>query len=322
MPSASLHLTHVELLAEASQLNGIFQEALRQELTYARLGAVFHDLPFYTNIVTMTLGYWLEMPAEYCPFAQKMHRYHPDQFAWHFLKAAALREGGLSRNQRLALLGGFLAHIALDLELHPLVNWCARRDSMLQGGHESHHHRLTEKYHSLFFHRELSGHDIIGTPSFFTQKTKIFDRPPFFRLNLAVPAVQWSAETLSGFYQEAAPSMRQFASWVRSFRHFALLVSSPMAKRNSGRLGNDENRRWYYEDDEFSFRKFWERGFQRSIELLNLAGSVIEQASWSDEACAAFLSGANISDLSYPPEHHLPPLPQADPELVGYQLTA
>jgi len=85
MPSATLHITHVELLSQDPLLPRPFREAMTQELTCARLGAVLVDLPFYTNIVKMMLGYWLEMPAEMCPFAQVMHRYHPDLFTWHFL---------------------------------------------------------------------------------------------------------------------------------------------------------------------------------------------------------------------------------------------
>src|SRR5512143_2445908 len=109
MPSATLHLTHAEMLAHEPAVPAALREAMQEELTFARLGAVFPDLPFYTNIVTMMLGYWLEMPAETCPFAQKMHRYHPDEFAWHFLTEAG-KDRLLTRDQRLAIMGGFFSH--------------------------------------------------------------------------------------------------------------------------------------------------------------------------------------------------------------------
>lgn len=307
MPSAALHLTHVELLAKDSAIHLGLRQALQQELVYAHLGAIFPDLPFYTNIVTMMLGYWLEMPAEQCPFAQKLHRFHPDLFAWHFLTESR-KDHILTRSQRLAILGGFFAHVALDIELHPLVNWCSRRDVMLRGGHESHHHRLTEKYHSLFFHLDLQGRDAIGTPHFFAEKSRLIEHPLFFRLHLDLPVVRWATDLLAGFFHESAPNMKQFARWLRTFRHFSLMVSLPAADRNGKRLGTNENRHHYFENEIFSFRDFWNRGYQRSCQLLNLAYEIFEAGEDSASSREAFLQAANIQDLAYPPEHHLPPL--------------
>jgi hypothetical protein len=308
MPSATLHITHAELLSQDPLLPRPFREAMTQELTCARLGAVLVDLPFYTNIVKMMLGYWLEMPAEMCPFAQVMHRYHPDLFTWHFLQEVH-RDSVLPRRQRLAVLGGFLSHVALDLELHGLVNWCARRDVILSGGNESHQHRLAEKYQSLFFHRALRGQDIIGSRRVFTETTRIVDHPSFFRVHPEPPLIRWASEMLGGFFHEAAPSMRQFAAWVRAFRHFGFMVSLPPAGRNSLRLGNDHNRERYFENADFSFMEHYQRGYRRSLELANLAHEVLAEGDFSDARRNAFLREAKIGNLADPPELGLPALP-------------
>ena len=308
MPAAAMHLTHAELLTQEGALPSPLREAMARELVYARLGAVLPDLPFYTNIVTMMLGYWLEMPAENCPFAQKMHRYHPDLFAWHFLTEAR-KERLLTRDQRLAIMGGFFSHFALDLELHPLVNWCARRDVIRYGGHESHHHRLAEKYHSLFFHRELQGDDAIGVRRFFTEKTVIVEKPPFFRLHHEMPVARWATDLLSGFFQDA-PGMRQFAAWIRSFRHFGFMVSLPWVHGNAQRLGTDANRERYYVNGEFDFHDHFKDGYDRSIKLLTLAYDAFEAGDESEEARNRFLAAADISDLAYPcTTRSLPALP-------------
>jgi len=309
MPSATLHLTHVELLSRDPGLAAPLGQALQQELTCARLGAVLVDLPFYTNIVKMMLGYALEMPAENCPFAQQMHRYHPDLFSWHFLREAE-RGHALSREQRLAIMGGFFSHVALDLELHALVNWCARRDLILLGGVESHHHRLAEKYQSLFFHRELQGKDIIGSPRVFTETTRIVDHPAFFRLHPEQPVVRWCTELLAGFFHESAPSMRQFAHWVRCFRHFGFMVSLPPARGNSERLGNDDNRQRYFENADFSFMEHYRRAYGRSLGLMNLAYSFFDAADFSEERERSFLRQARITNLAEPPGFDLPALPE------------
>jgi hypothetical protein len=318
MPGATLHITHAELLSEDPAVPARLRQAMQRELTHAKFGAVFPDIPFYTNIVTMMLGYWLEMPAEYCPFAQNLHRYHPDLFAWHFLGWSLKTDDRVSEDQRLAILAGYFSHLALDLELHPLVNWCARRDLMLHGGHESHHHRLTEKYHSLFFHCDLQGSDPHGTVYYFREKSRIVEHAPFFRINPALPVVRWSTDLLAGFYHESAPSMRQFASWLRAFRHFGFMVSLPMAQSNSQRLGTNANRRRYYENGDFRFIDYWERGYRRSLRLLELVEEIRTGADLSDAARERFLRIARIDDLSYPPSASLPPLPtpQGERELV------
>jgi hypothetical protein len=309
MPAATLHITHAELLSHDAGLAEPLRLAMERELTCTRLGSVLVDLPFYTNIVKMMLGYWLEMPAENCPFAQKMHRYHPDLFTWHFLKEAR-KEAPLSHESRLAVVAGFLSHLALDLEIHPLVNWCARRDVILCGGNESHHHRLTEKYQSLFFHCELQGHDIIGTRRVFTETTRIVDHAAFFRVNPEPPVVRWCTDLLAGFFHESAPSMRQFARWIRAFRHFGFMVSLPWARQNSEKLGNPANRERYFENAEFSFMEHYERAYRRSIELMNLGFEVYERGDFSDEQRDLFLSRARICNLAEPPEFgRLPSLP-------------
>ena len=295
---------------------------MQRELTYAKFGAVFPDIPFYTNIVTMMLGYWLEMPAENCPFAQKMHRWHPDLFAWHFLRETHNEHDRLTEAQRLAVLAGFFSHVALDLEMHPLVNWCARRDVLLHGGHESHHHRLTEKYHSLFFHRELQGSDPHGTVYYFREKSRIVEHAPFLRINPGLPVVRWSTDLLAGFFHEGAPSMRQFASWLRAFRHFGFMVSLPWAQSNSQRLGTDATRRRYYENDDFRFIDFWDRGYQRTLRMLDLVWQVYESADFSEAARERFLRATRIVDFSYPPSTCLPPLPEPQEEReLRYGLT-
>lgn len=310
MPGASLHLTHSELLAEETRLPATLRQAMSEEITYTRLGAVFPDLPFYTNIVAMMLNYWLEMPAENCPLGWQMHRYNPQLFAWHFL-ASTKREHILDEKKRLALLGGFFSHVALDLEIHPLVNWISRRDAQNNGGHESHHHRLVEKYQSLFFHRDFEGRDILGRSRFFLERAYVTEKPPFFRLNLDQPIVHWSTDMLRGYFLEAGPTSQQFAHHLRAFRHFTFMVSLPPLRKNSDKLGTPAARQHYYECEEFSFPQYWQYGYERSVQLLSLAYEFYANGDFSEERRDYFLEAAQISDLSYPPDKYgLPVLPE------------
>src|SRR5262249_11541133 len=152
-------------------------------------------------------------------------------------------EGPLTRDERLALMAGLISHAALDLTLHPLVNYCARRDTEAFGGHESVHHRLTEKDHALFFHLERLGADPIGTPEFrrLTQVVKAV--PPLFGpARVEQPLLGFMQDAYRGVYGDA-PDSATWAGWVRSFRHFGVLAALPIARKNSAKRAGDASLR-------------------------------------------------------------------------------
>src|ERR1700761_8508598 len=153
MPAPQFHLTFGQLVQDQQTIHPALRRACANEPVYVRLGSIFHDLPYYGNMLAEAVRYGLGSPALDEPWAYRMHSVRPDRFVASFIRAAATAPG-LTREEGLALVGGLISHAALDLTLHPLVNYCARRDTALHGGHESVHHRMTEKYHALFFHRE------------------------------------------------------------------------------------------------------------------------------------------------------------------------
>ena len=128
--------------------------ACAAEPTYTRLGAIFHDLPYYyAPMVFEAVRYGLRAPALDEPWGYRMHSMHPERLVVSFLRAV-IQEPELRDDERHALAAGLLSHCSIDLAMHPLVNYCARRDTLRFGGHESTHHRMTEKFHALFFHLE------------------------------------------------------------------------------------------------------------------------------------------------------------------------
>jgi hypothetical protein len=306
MPGATLHLTHVDLLGSDPAAAPLLGQAMARQPVAARLGGLVIDLPFYTSFPRMMLGYWLQMPAEHCAYGAQLHSHHPGRLAWRFVCRAA-RENGLPRDQRLALLGGFLAHAALDQELHPLINWCAQRDLERHGGHESHHHRLAEKYQSLFFHQELLGGDPIGTPELYRRRSLILRRPSLIWPREGDPALRWLADLLALHLPGWGPGPRQLALRVRAFRQFILAVSAPWARVNSRNKATAENRLRYYDNPDFAFFDHWRRGYRRSLELLDLAARVLREGDLSEGSRRAFLRRASITDLASPPAPSLPP---------------
>src|SRR5207244_5892183 len=136
MPAPQFHLTFGELVANHPQIDSAVRAAALADPTYTHLGAIFHDLPYYGNMLGEIARYAFRRPAIDAPWAYRMHCIRPERFAASFVRSARLAVG-LTESERLALLAGLFSHCALDLTLHPLVNYCARRDTALLGGHES-----------------------------------------------------------------------------------------------------------------------------------------------------------------------------------------
>ncbi|HJZ84675.1 MAG TPA: hypothetical protein VKN99_05860 [Polyangia bacterium] len=316
MPAPQLHLTFGETLGRETQLADEMRLAAGAEDRYVRLGAIFHDLPYYGNMALMAVRYGLRRPAEESYWGTKVHYDRPDVFLAHFVSTARTLEAPFTRSERLAIVAGFCSHVALDLSLHPLVNYIARRDTHELGGAESHHHRLSEKYHALFYHLDSRGRDLLGSREI-REKTRVTKRSSLL-IRAAESSVVDLAVTAYRSMWNDSPSRKQFAGWVRSFAQFGRMVGGPMALRNSLRLRTPGNRAHYFHCREFNFYDFWEAGRARGIKIANRAFEYFEHADFSPEAQARFVAdvafdGSLAEPLGlYGPA--LPKLPALPPE--------
>jgi hypothetical protein len=308
MPAPQLHLTFGELVARHPGVAPEVRRAVENEPAYTHLGSIFHDLPYYGNMLAEAIRYGLRRPAIDAPWAYRMHCIRPDRFVASYIRSARLTPG-LERPERLALVAGLLSHCALDLTLHPLVNYCARRDTALLGGHETVHHRLTEKYHALFFHLARFGEDVIGRRDF-ALKTRVVKRGSFSQNTAEPQIVAFMQEAYRGAYGNA-PSADLWTGWVRSFRHFGILVSSRIAARNSQKKRRDERlvSRYFRSEGEFDFDRFYVHSERRLAELVNLAFAYFEAGDFSPAAEDAFCAAAHIDNLADPDGIGLPALP-------------
>lgn len=308
MPAPQFHLTFGEQIAHHPGIAPEMRRAVADEPVYTHLGSIFHDLPYYGNMVAEALRYAARRPAIDCPWAYRMHCIRPDRFIASYVRSARLTPG-LTRPERLALVGGILSHCALDLTLHPLVNYCARRDTALHGGHETHHHRLTEKHHALFFHIERFGEDIIGQPDFYL-KTRVVKRTSLARANAEPNLIAFMQEAYRGAYGNA-PTGKMWSGWVRSFRHFGLMVGNKFAAANSKKVRRDERLLdRYYRSEAFDFDAFYVHSERRLAELVNLAFHYFETADFSPAAEERFCVLAHIDNLADPDGLGLPMLPE------------
>ena len=312
MPAPQLHLTFGSLVKDQPGIHSELRRACAAEPVYVRLGSIFHDLPYYGNMLAEAIRYGLGSPALDEPWAYRMHSVRSDRFVASYIRAAATTAGPLTRDERLALVGGLISHAALDLTLHPLVNYCARRDTERFGGHESGHQRLTEKYQALLFHQERLGYDPIGTRAF-REQTRVVKDGSIVRARVEWPILGFMRDAYVGVYGDA-PEGQTWAGWVRSFRHFGLLVSMPIAQQNSAlRLKDPELRPRYFENDVFRFWEFYAHSERRVTELGNLAYAYFDAGDFSRAAEDAFVRAARIDDLAEPGLHY----PELLAELPG-----
>lgn len=298
MPAPQLHLSFGLSIANDERVPARIRQACRREPTYVRLGSIVHDLPYYGNMMVEAIRYGLGSPAVDEPWAYRMHSVEPARFVASYIRAAHETPGFLP-DERLALVAGLVSHAALDLALHPLVNYCARRDARELGGHESMHHRVTEKYHALFFHVDRLGEDPIGTAEFrrWTNITKAGSAVSA-RVEPALQA--FIADAYRGAYGDA-PERQQWCNWVRSFRHFGLLVGMPIAARNSHVMRHDiRTRLRYFENAVFDFWAFYAGAERRLAHLTQLALDYFDAADFSPAAEAAFVAASGIDDLAEP----------------------
>jgi hypothetical protein len=286
--------------------------AVAREPRYTRLGAIVHDLSYYGNMLAETARYFLRAAPLDAPWGYRMHSVQPARFVASFI-AAAGNVQGLTADERLALTGGILSHCALDLALHPLVNYIARRDTDELGGHEAVRHRFAEKYHALFFHKERLGADPIGTPTIleWTDVTKEGTRTQA-RVEAPIAALIDRAYRVA---YGGAPSTTTWARWVRSFRQFGKLASGPIARWDSAKLLGPRHapalRARYVENDVFSLYEFYAQAERKLVALTQTGAAFLDAGDFSLDGIEQLTAALGFDDLAEPADDPtLPALPR------------
>jgi hypothetical protein len=288
MPAPQLHLTFAEELPHETGLADELRVAAEHEPRYLRLGAIFHDLPYYGNMPLMALRYSLRRPAEPSVWGHRIHYDRPDEFLACFVATAREFPGPVTRAERLALIAGLCSHAALDLSLHPLVNHIARREVARKGGAESHHHRVTEQYHALFYHVDARGRDVIGTREMH-DKTKVTKRSSIVRRAAEPALVDLALASYRAMWGEA-PRRAEWTGWVRSFAQFGVLVGGWLSRQNSLKLRTPANRALYFQSREFDFYDFMAVARRRLVGIANRAHAYFDGGDFAGAARARFIA--------------------------------
>lgn len=312
MPAPQLHLSFGMQVAHVDGVPTAMRNAVARESGYARLGAIVHDLSYYGNMLAETARYFLRAAPLDAPWGYRMHSVQPARFVASFIAAAGTVQG-LTPDERLALTGGILSHCALDLALHPLVNYIARRDTDELGGHEAVRHRFAEKYHALFFHAERLGGDPIGTPTIraWTEVTKEGTRR-HARVEAPIAALIDRAYRVA---YGGAPPTSTWARWVRNFRQFGKLASGPIANWDSKKLLGPRHapalRARYVENEVFSLYDYYAQAEVKLVRLTQTGAAFLDAGDFSLDGIEALTAALGFTDLAEPTDDPtLPALPR------------
>jgi len=226
MPVEAIHISaYLDSLTASSAGHALRQGQLRE---LGRLGCLAIDLPYFEHFPLGVARYLLKRPTAQSSWGELLHKGKPAQGALAMLALARAHRGqGRAREAErvLALLLGFVSHLAVDRSLHPLVNRMARERARRLGRDVLHHHTEVEKFHSVLFHEERLGFDFMGRHE--------------LREHIAVDsdAIHRDADLRAAYVAALSatcgepPGGELLRQWARGYQQYVWLVSSPVGKR-------------------------------------------------------------------------------------------
>ena len=285
MPSLLLHLTAIErLAANPGGLPEDFARALAEDLAYARFGAALPDLPLCEGIRGGLNACFSD--RDWPLFARLYHERAPVGMG---LKMAELVAAGalVGTEAGLALLAGYFTHLSLDRTLYPLVDRLVMHHRR-RGEHALSAYREIEWTQTLFYLRELTGADLMGSPrlreKFQVTKSaglpvKGIGRGIYELVRLA------SQETL-----QQAPTKGQVDGWVRGLYLAGLYLSSPVGRMKALPAWSQLSFQELYRNDTFDFAAEVDKAVEQTRGVLRHLVAYMSKGIFTPRARARFLA--------------------------------
>lgn len=225
MPVEAIHISaYVDSILASSAPAALRHGALHE---LGRLGALVIDFPYFDRFPLGVARYLLKRPTAQSSWGDRLHHGKPVGGALSMLASArALSAAGRQQDadRVLALLLGYVSHLAVDRSMHPLVNRIARERAKRLGRDVGHHHTEVEKFHSVLFHEERLGFDFMGRREL--RKHIEVDGQALRRDGSLRDAYVAAMTRVCG----EAPSTALIARWTRGYGQYVALVSSPVGK--------------------------------------------------------------------------------------------
>ncbi|MBI4509352.1 MAG: hypothetical protein HY698_06925 [Deltaproteobacteria bacterium] len=263
----------------------------------ARLGAVLVDLPYFNRFPLAVARYFVNLPQAKSTWGAIFHRQAP-ALVGRSLLTLARDEGALRGSPEgellLALALGYHSHVALDTQVHPLVNALARPRAAALGRPEMSEHHDVEKYQSIFFHEDRFGREFMGT----SDLTRYISIDSALLMRLA-PLINRALRVSLA----REPKRAEWRRWARGYGQYGWTLGSALGRAFAPAEAKIEWRPRVY--TAVDFPRHMEAATQRSRGYLDAAWSYV--IGDADEAALGqvVLEGC-IDD---PPPENVLPLP-------------
>ena len=229
MPALLMHLTLAkDTVARARQIQELGPAATAEEPSLL-LGAILPDLAYHAHFGGQLVRHLLGRAYLASEWGDLLHHRGSGQLALALL--AHLHRAHLdadARAQVLALLGGYLSHLAVDTVLHPLIDALVGQRRRPGEPPDALHSRI-ERYQSLLFHRDRLGVDLAGSPH---PRRMVAQVAGVRLLGPELPEPLWQAFRVACLDTHGrAPARPEVRRWLWGIAAYGELMSSPLGRR-------------------------------------------------------------------------------------------
>jgi hypothetical protein len=264
MPALLVHLTLAKDTAERGRAVPELGAAALAEPASLLLGSILPDLPYHARFGGQLVRHLLGRAYRPSKWGDIFHHRGTGQLALALvahLRRAHLPSG--ERTQVLALLAGYLSHLAVDTLLHPLIDQMVTR--LLRPGEPPDVvHTRIERHQSLLFHRDRLGVDLAGS----SHPLRLVSEVVGVRLiRPDLPEPLWAALRAACLETHGrAPLRPQVRDWLWGIAAYGRLMSSPAGRRERLRGDLDALRAELYQGDGVDLCTPLDRAVERTLE--------------------------------------------------------
>ena len=225
MPALLVHLTIAKQTAARGAELAELGQAAASERSALLLGAVLPDLPYHARFGHQMIRHLLRREYLRSEWGDILHHHGTGRLALALL--SHLQRAHLAARERaqvVALLAGYLSHLAVDTVLHPLIDALVTKHLRPGESPDAVHSRI-ERYQNLLLHLELLGVELFGSRH---PRCMVAEVAGVRLLRPDLPEPLWQAFEVACLDTHGrAPRRAELRSWLWGIAAYGQLMSSP-----------------------------------------------------------------------------------------------
>ncbi len=286
MPALLLHMSLAQQAAAAPGAPAAIARAVAEAPDALLLGSVLPDLPYHARFGAQLLRHLLGAPYRHSAWGDVLHTRGTGALALAMLEhVRRCHARGGERARMLALAAGYISHHAADRVTHPVIQ--RRVAALLRPGDlPMRVHTLVESRQSFYYHLDLLGHDLAGSP-FPARLTRQMAGASLLRPTLDRALAELLRAALLQVHARA-PGPAELWGWLHGVTAYGRLLSSPLGRRE--RFGGDPaaGRAEWYRGPGLDLQAPLQRSLDATVEGWGAAAAALEAARLTPEVRQAF----------------------------------